>query len=153
MNPREKAGHLLNSIAESLEMPEPLKLDGTDTCVFTIDEKYVFIVQFDEESEHLLVNLPLGNLPEGEDGKNLAVEMLCGNYCWSLTSGGTLGLDEETGIASVCYGFDLSDGKGKGFEEVLSDLIDVGEYWMGKLSQSGGESVGATPGGANMMRI
>ena len=154
MNAREKADHLLGSISETLSMKEPLKLDQNDTCVFTVDGRYVFMVQFEGESEHLLLNLPLGVLPDGDEGKELALELLAGNYCWGLTAGGTLGLDDENGIVSLCYGYDVSEGRGGGFEEVLGDLAGAAEYWMGKLGTLDEEDAPTAPtgGGGNMIR-
>ena len=137
MTPREKTNYLLGEIAGTLEIKEGLSLNNEDTCLFTIDERFGFIVCLDDESEQLLINLPLGVLPDGESGRDLALEMLAGNYAWGLTAGATLGLDDETGILCLCHNFDVSQGKGGGFESLLSDMIGAAAYWLDKIEEAG----------------
>ena len=142
MTPEQKTNHLLGEISRTLNVEPALALNSEDNCIFTIDEKFGFILFLDESIEQLLITLPLGLLPDGEAGRDLAVEMLAGNYAWGLTAGATLGLDDETGILSLCHNFDVSEGRGEGFEQLLSDMIGAADYWMDKIEEAGTDDVG-----------
>lgn len=137
MTPKEKVDYLLGEIGKTLKMEQVLVLDHDNQCVFTVDERFGFILILDEQIEQLLINLPLGLMPPGEAGRDLAIEMLMGNYAWGLTAGATLGLDSETSILSLCHNFDVSDGRGEGFEGVLAEMIGAAAYWMDKIEETG----------------
>lgn len=141
MTPREKTASMLTGIASTLQIESGLSLNDEDACIFTIDDKFEFILYFDETIEQLLINLPLGTLPIGNKGRDLAIEMLAGNYAWTLTAGATLGLDDQTGIVSLCHNFDVSEGQGGGFEQFLSEMIGAADYWMEKIEEAAKDDI------------
>jgi hypothetical protein len=146
MELREHANQLLASAAEVLKL-ENLELDQRDECIVTFDDRIVVIFSLDTDSLNgLVINVVLGSLPEGPGKAELMYELLAGNYCWSLTEGGVLGIDKSTGVIALSYLVELPMETPGQFPDVCAKLLNVGDYWIRKI----GEMDGIVPGAAGI---
>lgn len=146
MELREHANQMLASAAAVLKL-EKLELDQRDECIVTFDERIVVIFSLDTDSLNgLVINAVLGTLPEGSGKAELMYELLTGNYCWSLTEGGVLGIDKTTGVIALSYLVELPMETPGQFPDVCAKLLNVADYWMRKI----GEMDGIVPGAAGI---
>jgi hypothetical protein len=143
MELREHANQLLASAAEVLKL-ENLQLDQRDECIVTFDDRIVTIFSLDTDSlNSLVINVVLGTLPEGPGKTELMYELLAGNYCWSLTEGGVIGIDKSTGVIALSYLVELPMETPGQFPDVCAKLLNVADYWMRKIDELGGVTTDA----------
>ena len=154
MELREHANLLLASAAEVLKL-EKLELDQRDECIVTFDERIVVIFSLDTDSLNgLVINVVLGSLPEGPGKAELMYELLVGNYCWSLTEGGVLGIDKTTGVIALSYLVELPMETPGQFPDLCAKLLNIADYWIRKIGEMDGitsVSVGIAPYPGNPM--
>ena len=148
------AQEILAVLGEKLRL-EGLEFDDESKCVFTLDKRFVFIAYFDyAHTNCIILNVPLGYPPEGSRREKLYEKMMAGNYCWGLTQGGTLGLDETTGMLSLSYLIPLPMQNKNQIVDIVSKLVSSADYWIRQIeetNQADGQNGGGAP--VPMMRI
>ena len=117
-----------------------LEFDGNGECVLAVAGRFAVVLALDTELSAIIVTIPIAPLPE--DGSILEVmsEMLCGNYAWNLTEGGTLAVDRATSLVVLNYLVPLPLEAPESAGDILAKLLDVCDYWERKirsLAQSG----------------
>lgn len=157
-------GELLDRHAQEVlaVLGETLRLDGLafddeNECVFTIEKRYVFIAYFDYgNTNSIILNVPLGYLPqEGGRREKLLEAMMAGNYCWGLTAGGTLGLDDTEGLVTLSCLIALPMQDKSRIVDIVARLVSSADYWMRRIEEANQEG-GDVPGGGDpvpLMRI
>ena len=132
---------VLAHLAEALQL-EKLSFDDNQECVVTIDEKYVALMYLDaQDTRSIIINIPLGYLPKNSQREPLLLKLMSGNYCWSLTEGGTLGVDQSTNQISLCYLVPLPLPDAADIVGIMQKLVAVSNYWMGKITEACTEGV------------
>ncbi|WDP83773.1 MAG: type III secretion system chaperone [Desulfobacter sp.] len=133
MDIAKHADDLLDHLGSVLNLTN-LKFDDNNQCFFTLEKKMVFMLYLDdEEMNSIIINLPMGMLPENENRERLMYEMLCGNYCWGITDGATIGVDEETAVISLSYLVQLPLQAQGQMVDIVAKLVAVAQYWMKKI--------------------
>jgi len=148
MDLRSHANQLLAGAAETLKL-ERLEFNERDECIVTFDERVVVLFSLDlEDLNGIVINVLLGALPP--EGKREAVmtELLSGNYCWARTEGGTIGVDRATGVITLSYLVELPLEVPEQFSDICAKLLNVADYWMRKIEETGGIAPETVPAGA-----
>lgn len=157
MNLHEHTNELLNRIAEEL-LPgvlqgDPLKLNRNNECFITIDEKILLLVYLDESTRALILNVPLGKLPDDSTRETIMFELLSANYCWNLTEGGTLGIDRQTGLICISYLVPLPLEEPAQMPYIISKLAAVSQHWIQTLAEYAADAApSSTTPDATMLR-
>jgi hypothetical protein len=156
MNLHEHTNTLLQRISEDLSpgalSGDPLKLDDNNEVFITLDEKLMLMIYLDEEVSSLILNLPLGKLPQDPSRESIMLELLRANYCWNLTQGGTLGIDRDTDVICLSYLIDLPLAEPAQMSVIISKLAAVSQHWQGVIAEmSNGETSSPAPE-SNMLR-
>lgn len=150
-NPIAAADQLLACLSDALQC-DRLQFDENNACTVTIDDKFVVLMYLDAlVTRSLILNLPLGYLPHNAQREPLLYRLMAGNYCWGLTEGGTLGLDEASDQISLCYLVPLPLAAPEQIVDIIRKLTAVGTYWMAQLAAAfadHGSAPGPAPGPA-----
>jgi hypothetical protein len=136
MNIRDHAQTLLQHVASEFPQetaPHDLQFDQNDECFLTIDDNLAILMFLDEESRSLTLTLPIVTLPEGSAREAVMLELLRGNYSWSVTEGGTLGVDRETDLVCVSYLVPLPLAEAAQMPVILNKLISVVLHWRREI--------------------
>lgn len=144
MDIRDHGDALLQSLAEVLPLDDKSKLvfDENNECFLTLDHRIVLMFYLDEEIDTIIINILLGVLPEDDSREEIMFELLCANYCWNLTEGGTLGVDKETAVISMSYPVQLPLDPPTVFEEIIAKLVNAADFWISKLKEIAGDYEG-----------
>lgn len=135
MNTREKANELVANLGKIIQV-EGLVFDEEDSCVILIDNKILFILELNEESNSIIFNIILGNLPI-VGRQEVLYELLSANFYWNRTEGGTIGIDEQTDIVTMCYVMEMNLENDEEFEVIFEKLANASEYWIDRLLEAG----------------
>lgn len=142
MNTQDHAALLLEKIAGELPLSEAeradVKLDENNEFFLTLEDRIVVMFYLDEDINAFILNLPLGSLPQDETREEVMLELLCGNYSWNLTEGGTLGVDRATGIISLSYLVSLPLAEPEQMPRIIEKLAAVADHWMRTLKEISG---------------
>ena len=137
MDTREHGNQLLQGLAGILRLDGEnrarMMFNEENECFVTFDDRIVIMFYLDEDIHTIVINVLLGALPQDASREEVMFELLCANYCWNLTEGGTLGVDKETAVISLSYLVPLPLDPPERFEEILSKLINAADFWMRKL--------------------
>jgi hypothetical protein len=148
MDIRKHGNMLLQSLAPILEITgrdkEEMVFDRNNECFLTFEDKIVLMFYLDEDLNTIIINSLLGILPQDDSREEIMYELLCGNYCWNLSEGGTLGVDRETAVITLGYFVDLPLEPVELFEEIIAKLVNVTDYWIKKLSEIQDDYAGST---------
>ena len=132
MDIRREANRLIGHVGRLAGMDE-LRLDQRNSCSVVFDGGILCGFYLDEANRTVVMNLVLGGLPGNINREEIMYELLCGNYCWSLTQGGTIGIDRYTGSINLTYPLALPLADGVRFEDIVSKLVGNAAYWMRRL--------------------
>lgn len=144
----EHTRSLLATLRKFLDLEEgsSLELNEDHECIVTIEGKFVVMFYLEEEVNTLLIHIPLAVLPEDESREEVLFELLCGNYAWNLTNGGTLGVDKETAVITLGYPVPLPLAPPDLFADIVAKLIHAADYWMKTLEHIAEDYGPALPG-------
>ncbi len=158
MNIREHAESLLQSIAnalpEGLVTQGVLRFDANDECLLTLDGRIPIMMYLEEESSALILNSPLGLLPSGQAREAVMLKLLRANYCWNQTEGGTLGVDEGTGLVCMSYLVALPLAEPGQMPDILTKLAGIAAHWQQVLQEMSEDDaeLDEAPAGGTMIR-
>lgn len=139
MNLRDHTNALLSRLSEDLPSAaasgEAFELDMNDEFFLTLEEKLLVMFYLEEETSSLILNVPVGPLPEGPSRETVLLEALRGNYCWNQTEGGTLGVDAETNLLCLSYLVPLPLAEPAQMPMIVSKLVAATLHWQGMLQE------------------
>lgn len=135
MNIREKANEFVANLGKIIHV-DGLIFDDDDSCIILIDNKILFILELDEDAKTIVFNVVLGNLPIMRR-QEVLYELLSANFYWNRTEGGTIGIDEQTDIVTLCYTMGLPLENDSDFEFIFEKLANASEYWIDRLLEAG----------------
>jgi hypothetical protein len=135
---REHANELLQLIQSALPMEEgapKLEWNENDQCSLTFDEDLAVVITLDEVVEAMFLNWVLGELPtEPAEALDAMQDLLEANYEWRMTEGGTLGIDPDTSVISLCYRVDLPLDDPAVVQTVITKLYNISAHWQRTLN-------------------
>jgi hypothetical protein len=144
MNVHQHAEKLLQKIAHELPLDQAaragLVLDGNRECFLTLEPGLLVMFYLDEASQAFIINLPLGALPPPPLRETLMFELLCGNYSWNQTEGGTLGIDRQTEIVTLSYLVEIPMAEPDQFPRIIEKLAGVAKHWKRIKQRIGSEA-------------
>ncbi len=139
MNLRDHTHTLLARLADELPTAAAaggaFELDQNDEFFLTLEEKLLVMFYLEEETRSLILNLPVGPLPEGSARETVLLEALRANYCWNQTEGATLGLDAETNLLCLSYLVPLPLAEPAQMPMIVSKLVAVTLHWQSTLQE------------------
>ena len=148
MNIHQHTQQLFDAVTARLEHIQieggTLGLDENNECFLTLDERMVFMFYLDEEIDALIINLPLGLLPDDDTREVVMQELLYGNYCWNQTEGATLGVDKKTQVISLGYLVPLPLKDVAQMPHILEKLGGVATHWFRIMDQIAEEQSGGS---------
>ena len=107
----------------------------TSSCVLIFDEQLVINIEYDEQTQRLVLSSYLHELP-ATGAEPLLRELLAANLYWHRTNGATLCLEEGTGGVILVYAHSVSDLDASGFETVMQNFATQAERWTRRLAQA-----------------
>ena len=147
----EHGNILLQSLTHALNLEgedkAKLVFNENNECFVSFEDRIVLIMYLDEDIDTIIITIPLGTVPLDNSREELMFELLCANYCWNMTEGGTLGIDEATGVIAMSYLIQLPLEPVEQFERIAAKLINVADFWMRKLKGIASDYEFKTPGG------
>lgn len=147
------ADELLNHLGSVLNLTN-LTFNDNNECFFTLEKKIVFMLYLeDKEINSIIINVPMGMLPENENRERLMYELLCGNYCWSVTDGATIGVDDETSVISLSYLVQLPLHAQGQIVDIVAKLVAVAQYWMKKIENISNEASRSSRTDVSFIRV
>lgn len=150
MDIRENANYLLSLVAGDLpagdgSAPVVMTLDENNEAFLTLEDRIVVMFYLDEDINAFIINLPLGVLPQDATREEVMLELLCANYSWNLTEGGTLSVDRETSVITLSYLVPLPLAEPEQMPRIVAKLAAVADHWLRTLKEiSGGPDAGAS---------
>lgn len=133
MSARQDAEALLKHLMTFFGV-QGLAFNQDNECIFTIDSKIIILFYLDEKNNVLLLNAIVDTIDQNNPHiQTILYELLAGNYNWAYTAGGTLGIDSNTGIVTLCYKYTLPYSP-QGFIDSLSHIASSVEYWMNRIA-------------------
>lgn len=134
MSARESANALLEHLMQTFNI-KGLAFNKDNECILTIDSKIVVLFYLNEANNVLLLNAIVDTIDTTNPHiQTLLYEFLCANFNWTSTSGGTLGIDKNTGMLTLCYKYTLPMDSTL-FMKTLSNLTARVEYWMKRITE------------------
>lgn len=133
---REHADELLRLIQQSLptEGETPLEWDENNQCSLTFDDQLAVIITLDEVVEAIFLLWVLGEVPADPAlAANALQELLEANHEWRMTEGGTLALDPDTGVVTLCYRVDLPLDVPGVIQDIIAKLYNICGHWQREL--------------------
>jgi len=144
---------ILAVLGEAMRVGE-LKFNDNNECVFTLAKKIIYLLYLDADNTNsIIISIPLGFLPQNDQAAPLMKEMLSGNYCWGMTNGGTLGLDPEQGQVNLNYLVPLPLTQKGQIIDIVSKLAAAAEYWQKKIAKACEGGAAQPAGGNNLASI
>ena len=110
-----------------------LEFDENSECVLTIDDRFAVFLYLNTDISAIIITLPIAPLPEDESIERVMTELLCGNYAWTLTEGGTLGIDRETSLITLNFLVPLPLDPPDIAEDILVKLLNAADFWDRKI--------------------
>lgn len=139
MTLRKHAEELLHALATNFGLGT-LALNAHDSVFLSCGEMSSLLA-FSEEGEGLLLVSYLGGLPTGENREKASRMLLEGTFNWGGTGGGTLGLDDDTGMLCLSRRFMLPETSARVFIDSVLEHIGLAEYWKKQLQTFDGAQV------------
>lgn len=135
MDKKALARELVQGFGKTLTL-DSLTLDGhTNSCVLIFDDSLVINIEYDEQTQRLVLSSYLHELP-ATGAEPLLRELLAANLYWHRTNGATLCLEEGTGGVILVYAHSVSDLDASGLETVMQNFATQAERWTRRLTQA-----------------
>jgi len=126
---------LLASFGESIGLPE-LAPDEEGYCALSFDDLVVHL-QHEPEEEEVAAFARLGAV---EEDRTLEIYqmLLNANQLWAGTAGATLSVQPEDQMVFIATRKSLQALSHDGFRDWLGNLVDITDYWAGRLARVNG---------------
>ena len=135
MDKKALAQQLLDGFGKTLTVGALTLDERTSSCVLIFDEQLVINIEYDEQTQRLVLSSYLHELPATR-AEPLLRELLAANLYWHRTNGATLCLEEGTGGVILVYAHSVSDLDASGFETVMQNFATQAERWTRRLAQA-----------------
>lgn len=130
MTTRDHTDALLAALFEYMAA-DPPRLDENDAAFVEILD-FVFAFAFSEETGELASCAYIG-MPVEDRREEALRELMQGNYAWSGTGGGILGLDADSGLVCLSQRFFPGRETPASFIEKIARQAGLARYWRKRL--------------------
>lgn len=121
---------LLTHISEVLACETIIESDQNGVAMMGLNEGLGVVFYASEEANSVISSVLIGQ-PDPNNAEYL-YDLLCGNYMHSISGGGTIGIDAQSGVLCVHREVNLPVEPST-FEDVLAQLIGAARYWRERL--------------------
>ena len=135
MDKKALAQQLLNALGETLTVGALTLDERTNSCVLVFDDTLIINIEFDAQTQRLVLSSYLHELP-ATGAEPLLRELLAANLYWHRTGGATLCLEEGTGGVILAYAHSVSDLDGASFEALVENFANQAERWTRRLTEA-----------------
>lgn len=125
---------LLDHIAELVGLPE-LELDEDGFCSLLFDDRVAVNISYAADTELLTLYCNLGEIP-ADQAERVYPLLLEANVLWAGTGGATLGVTPADRCVILAFRDRIKDIDPERFQTLLEGLIDMSEFWMGRIDRS-----------------
>ncbi len=135
---KNQANNIISYFCNYLEIA-PKSFDAENKIELNLDDDIGVIIQYVEEMNSILFNLLICpvQIGDNESRNELLYDILCGNYLWGYTGGGTLGIDKKTQLLCLSRLVEVledSQAECNGFLDVFASLAGAARYWRDYVS-------------------
>ena len=131
---RDNLQTLIERLSTELGLSD-LRLDAElDACGFQADGKIDVLIEYEEESDTVLLTATVGKLPPVEERASLLQQLLDANYYGVGSGGGTLATNSDAGEVYLQIRESTEQLDQKRFAELLQTLLNNAEVWNSRLS-------------------
>ncbi len=135
---KQDANKIIAHFCNFLEI-SPLSFDSKNQIELNVDGDIGVIVEYSEEINSILFNILISpiNISDVETRNDLLYDIMCGNYLWGFTAGGTLGIDNSTQILCLSRLIEVlghSHEECTAFLDLFASLVGAARYWRDYVS-------------------
>lgn len=135
----ELANNLLNAFGITIGL-DGLSLDDQGYCCLRFDDLDTHL-QYDQESDHLVVFARLGKLEEEAKADGCAW-MMAANLFWAGTNGATLALQPSVNLVFIQAKVLVQGLESERFQSWMEAFVGAADRWVGNLEKlNTGESL------------
>ena len=130
---RQNLDALLSRLAQSAGFPD-LHLDSDGRCLVRIDGKIDLAIEFDDDSDSLVLSARCGTLPR-ENRERVLQALLDANYHWTGSGGATLATNSREGAVYLQFREPMLHLDAPRLQDLLHAVIVNAEYWGARLEK------------------
>lgn len=123
---------LLSRVGEAMGVSN-LEADADGYCLLRIDDRLELSLEFDEDSQSVILSAACGQLPKPANGQML-MELLAANFYWSGVGGATLSVHEPTHTVYLQYRETLDHLDAPRLQDLLHAMLTNSETWSERLT-------------------
>lgn len=113
-----------------------LAVDDEGYCILKLDEKIVLVMQYEHETESIVLYADLGKYPQAGEHA-VFYDILQANCLWTGTGGATLGVNAGTNSVLMCYRLPARHLDTGIFEQTIESLANTAEFWTNRIEALG----------------
>ena len=144
------AQRLIQIIGHALSLPD-LAFSDEGVCSVFIPGELELQLEWDEESEQLVLLASVGQLGADEDGA-LSRALLSANFLFSGTRGETLSVEPDTGKICLCAARSFEPDSETAVIDWLAAFVDTAQHWRIRLLNRDRAPSPATSESLNLVR-
>ncbi len=126
---------LIADLGNAVGIPS-LVPDEEGYCILGLDERIVLVMQYEPETESIVLFTDLGPCPSNDKSEFLA-DLLKANCLWAGTGGATLGLNADTGTILLCYRMPARHFEFEPFQSTIEGMVNTAEFWKSRMESHG----------------
>jgi len=122
---------LLARLSEAFGIPA-LEMDDEGYCLVRIDDKIDLSIEFDEDTQSVLLSAKCGSVPETNRAAILQ-ELLDANFYWTGSGGATLATNSREGAVYLQYREPVASLDQQRLADLLQAIVSNAELWNERL--------------------
>ena len=126
---------LLGAFGDSVGVPD-LATDEDRYCVIKLDDRIVLVMQYEPDTESVVLYVDLGPYPE-EHEREVFASLLQANCLWAGTGGATLGVNGSSRTILLGYRLSVRNLELEPFKSAVESLVNTAEFWMNRIGEMG----------------
>jgi hypothetical protein len=134
---------LIARLSEAFGIPA-LEMDDEGYCLVRIDDKLDLSIEFDEDSQSVLLSVRCGLLPEANRAAILQ-ELLDANFYWTGSGGATLATNSREGAVYLQYREPAASLEQQRLADLIQAIVSNAEMWNERLVELAVAAPGVEP--------
>lgn len=131
---KEQAINIIEHLTNVLDC-KGMGFDEDNTIELNIEDEMTAILFYSDDLDALVTTIFIA--PILNEDSDILYDILCGNFMWSFTAGGHLGIDRETGLLTLQRlivlqandAINTPQEEALGFEDAFLNLVEAARYW------------------------
>ncbi len=132
MNTQDRINNMLREISYKIGLGLPT-LDGNGVCAMRYDDKFNFVIEVPDCSDHIFFYSPL--VAQQENDAQVYKKLLQYNFLCMDTEGATLAIDKENGDIVLCRTRVMGTLDALRLESIINEFLTTADKWYTKLRQ------------------